>query len=180
MSSLIDDYEQQYSQLTAEATSLIGRLGSITNDVLDIDERRQLIQNTDQLLEEAGGILEQIGLEIRDCDPGQRPSLTSKLNCYGAELKRLKNEFQTTRNTRSSVVTTNMGGGNAYIDDDAYFGEDQRQRLLDNSERLERTGNRLTNAYRVALETEEVGGSVLRDLVGQRETLTRARSRVRF
>lgn len=57
--------------------------------------------------------------------------------------------------------------------------EDQKRRLLDNSERLERTGGHLSGAYRVAVETEEIGNSVLRDLENQRETLTRARGRLR-
>jgi vesicle transport through interaction with t-SNAREs protein 1 len=43
------------------------------------------------------------------------------------------------------------------IDDfEVGLGEDQKRRLLDNSERLERTGNRLEDGYRIAVETEEV------------------------
>ena len=56
--------------------------------------------------------------------------------------------------------------------------EEQRQRLLDNSERVERTGRQLSAGYRIALETEEIGTEVLRDLHSQRETIHRARSRV--
>lgn len=171
MGSLIEDYEQQYSQITAEATSLIGRLGSASS----IAEKRKLAEDIESQLDEANTILEQIGLEIRDCDPGQRPGLTSKLNCYNAELKRLKQEFVKAKATASA-----NNGQNPTEDDDLYFGEDQRQRLLDNSERLERTGNHLSNAYRIAVETEEIGTGVLRDLENQRETLTRARSRVRI
>lgn len=171
MSAVIEEYEQQYSQITAEATSLIGRLGSSTTT--SASERRELIQSTEQLLEEAGGILEQIGLEIRDCYPEHRPSLTAKLNCYSAELKRLKNEFQVTRTNKSNTAAA------VFDDETLSFGEDQRQRLLHNSERLERTGNHLSNAYRIAVETEEIGNSVLRDLENQRETLGRARSRLR-
>lgn len=172
MGSLIEDYEQQYSQITAEATSLIGRLGSATST----SEKRKLNEDIESQLEEANTILEQIGLEIRDCDPSQRPGLTSKLNCYNAELKRLKQEFVKAKATQSGA----NGGHLDNNDDDLYnFGEDQRQRLLDNSERLERTGNHLSNAYRIAVETEEIGAGVLRDLENQRETLTRARSRVK-
>lgn len=166
MGTLIDDYEQQYSQITAEATSLIGRLSSAGSAT----EKHKLIEDIESQLEEANTILEQIGLEIRDCDATQRPGLTSKLNCYNAELKRLKQEF----------VKAKAGPSQYAQDDDEFaFGEDQRQRLLDNSERLERSGNHLSNAYRVAVETEEIGNSVLRDLENQRETLSRARSRLR-
>lgn len=57
--------------------------------------------------------------------------------------------------------------------------EEQRQRLLNNSERLERTGNQLLSGYRTVIETEEVGNQVLQDLAIQRETIQRARSRVK-
>lgn len=171
MSSLIEDYEQQYSQITAEATSLIGRLGS--SSTFTASERKELIKNVEQQLEEAGSILEQIELEIRECYPEHRPSLMSKLNCYSAELRRLKNEFQSAKSIK------NNSNNSGFVDEDMYsFGEDQRQRLLDNSERLERTGNHLSNAYRIAVETEEIGSAVLRDLENQRETLSRTRSRV--
>lgn len=58
--------------------------------------------------------------------------------------------------------------------------EEQRQRLLDTSERLERTGRDLTSGYQILLETEEIGSQVLRDLSEQRETIHKSRARVRF
>jgi vesicle transport through interaction with t-SNAREs protein 1 len=57
--------------------------------------------------------------------------------------------------------------------------EEQKLRLLDNSERLERTGHHLTTGYRIILETEEIGSQVLQDLHAQRETIQKSRSRVR-
>ena len=58
--------------------------------------------------------------------------------------------------------------------------EEQKQRLLNNTQSLERTSERLTQGYRVALETEQVGAMILNDLNDQRATLTRARDRVSF
>lgn len=65
-----------------------------------------------------------------------------------------------------------------FINDGLSIKEEQRQRLLNNSERLERTGNQLLTGYRTVIETEEVGNQVLQDLAIQRETIQRARSRV--
>lgn len=56
--------------------------------------------------------------------------------------------------------------------------EEQKQRLLDNTERLERTGRQLDTGYQILLETEEIGSQVLRDLASQRETIQKSRSRV--
>ena len=56
--------------------------------------------------------------------------------------------------------------------------EEQKQRLLDNTERLERTGRQLDAGYQILLETEEIGSQVLRDLHSQRESIQKSRSRV--
>ena len=56
--------------------------------------------------------------------------------------------------------------------------EEQKQSLLGDSERLERTGNQLSSGYRVLLETEDISTQVLRDLNSQRETIQKSRSRV--
>lgn len=63
--------------------------------------------------------------------------------------------------------------------DDVSIQDDQRQRLLENSERIERTGNRLNQGYRLALETEQMGAQVLQDLNHQRETIQNTRNRLR-
>jgi vesicle transport through interaction with t-SNAREs protein 1 len=66
------------------------------------------------------------------------------------------------------------------IDDfDIGLPEDQKRRLLDNSDRLERTGNQLQEGYRIAIETEEIGTQVLSNLSNQRETIQRSRNRLR-
>ena len=55
---------------------------------------------------------------------------------------------------------------------------DQKQRLIDNSEKLERSSKRLEVGYRVAVETEEIGSRIMTDLNQQKETIQRTRSRV--
>lgn len=58
--------------------------------------------------------------------------------------------------------------------------EDQKQRLLDNSERLERTSKHLQEGYRIAVETEQIGAQVLSNLAQQRESIQKSRNRVSF
>lgn len=119
-------------------------------------------------------MLEQIGLEIRDIPQANRPGYTSRLNCYQAEWKRLQQEFTNAKKERSK--------GYDSVDefDEIGIQEDQKRRLLDNSERLERTGNQLRDSYRVVLETEQIGNQVMQDLSQQRETIQRARGRVGY
>ncbi|XP_039441727.1 vesicle transport through interaction with t-SNAREs homolog 1A [Culex pipiens pallens] len=170
---LIQDYEQQYAVLTAEITAQIGRLG-----VSPAGERTKLISDIDRQLEESQELLEQIGLEIRDVPAANRSGYTSRLNCYQAEWKRLQQEFTNAKATRPKG-TAGYSAAESDEFDEIGIQEDQKRRLLDNSERLERTGNHLKDSYRVVLETEQIGTQVLQDLSDQRETIQRARGRLR-
>uniref|UniRef100_U5EVQ1 Vesicle transport through interaction with t-SNAREs homolog 1A n=1 Tax=Corethrella appendiculata TaxID=1370023 RepID=U5EVQ1_9DIPT len=169
---LIQDYEQQYAVLTAEITAQIGRL-SISYGA----DKNKLISDIDRQIEESHELLEQIGLEIREASQSVRPGLTSRLNCYQAELKRLQQEFQKAKNSKQ---TTSANGYESVEEfDEVSIQEEQKRRLLDNSERLERTSNFLKDGYRIAVETEQIGAQVLNDLSDQRETIQRSRARLR-
>ncbi|XP_062129425.1 vesicle transport through interaction with t-SNAREs homolog 1A [Drosophila sulfurigaster albostrigata] len=176
--SLLEQYEQQYAALIAEITAHIGRLQQQS-----ASERNELCNKIDGSLSEAQELLEQMGLEVRELNPAQRSSFNGKLQVAQAELKRLQTEYKQTKDkarsqqSNGAYTTLDLGGSDYY--EDVSISNDQRQRLLDNSERIERTGNRLTEGYRVALETEALGAQVLNDLHHQRETLQGARARLR-
>ncbi|KAK3908393.1 Vesicle transport through interaction with t-SNAREs-like protein 1A [Frankliniella fusca] len=172
MATLVDTYEQQYAILTADITGKIGQLSSTSSD------RKPLIAELDRQLEEAHELLEQMELEVREVEVSQRPRLRTRVDSYQAELRRLKQDFQSACST-SYIDGFGDGSEELFINDGLSMKEEQRQRLLNNSERLERTGNQLLAGYRTVIETEEVGNQVLQDLAIQRETIQRARSRLR-
>lgn len=117
-----------------------------------------------------------MGLEIQAIDASVKASFTSRLNCYQAELKRLSQEFQ---NSKQETQIHMYDSSDFDELTTAGISSEQQRRLLDNSERIERTGNRLTEGYKTILETERIGASVLQDLSSQRETLQKSRSRLR-
>lgn len=112
-------------------------------------------------------------LEVRELDPSKRQRCRTKLDCYRVELKRLTLEYIKARSAKQGALydSTDESG-------DARISFDQKQRLLDNSETLERTGRKLEDSYRVVVETEEIGNQVLKNLNDQRETIQRSRTRV--
>uniref|UniRef100_A0A1A9VMJ4 t-SNARE coiled-coil homology domain-containing protein n=1 Tax=Glossina austeni TaxID=7395 RepID=A0A1A9VMJ4_GLOAU len=169
--SLLEQYEQQYATLIAEITIQIGQISVVS-------ERKELYAKIDGGLVEAQELLEQMGLEIRELSSIQRSTATSKLNCAQVELKRLQNEY---KKAKEDSLKGRKAQAIDYEDyyEDVSMSHDQRQRLLDNSERTERTGNRLQEGYRVALETETLGAQVLGDLHHQRETIQSSRARLR-
>ncbi|XP_022823061.1 vesicle transport through interaction with t-SNAREs homolog 1A [Spodoptera litura] len=162
MATLIQSYEQQYSILTADITAKIGRLKSGTED-----NRDQLSREIQANFEEANDLLEQLELESRGAGAG------SRVAAYRAELQRVRDEYRSVLNTGSYNYE------NDEVFDDWSGANEQHRKLLDNTERLERTGKTLTEGYRVVLETEQIGAAVLQDLSVQRETIQRSRGRLR-
>ena len=63
-----------------------------------------------------------------------------------------------------------------YTDDPSAFSS--RTRLLQGTETLQDGSRRLDNAQRIALETEDVGADILRNLRGQREQIEHTRDTV--
>lgn len=169
MASLIDNYEQQYAVLTADITAKIGRIR-----IQSGGEKRAFIQDVDRQIEEAQELLEQMELEVRGINGTARDRLRGRVESHRAELKRLTQEFQTAKKPKEDAIEIT-------VDEswDNNVTEDQRKRLLDASERIERTGRTLQNGYRMALETEEIGSQVLKELHEQRETIQRSRGRLR-
>lgn len=169
MASLIDNYEQQYAVLTADITAKIGRIRTQTGN-----EKRAFVQDVDRQIEEAQELLEQMELEVRGVNTGIRDRLRGRVESHRAELKRLTQEFQLAKKPKEDSIDINREDSW-----DNSITEDQRKRLLDTSERIDRSGRTLQNGYRMVLETEEIGSQVLKDLHDQRETIQRGRGRLR-
>nr|CAH7756987.1 unnamed protein product [Callosobruchus chinensis] len=169
MVSLFENYEQQYSVLTADITSQVGLLtASATKD------RRQLISKIEKHVEEAQELLEQMELEVREVEPTKRQRCRTKLDCYRAELKRLTLDYIKARSVKQGVLYDSTEELN-----DIRISSDQKQRLLENSESLERSNKKLEHGYKVIIETQEIGNQVLKNLGEQRETIQRSRNRLR-
>lgn len=113
-------------------------------------------------------------LEVREVDPSKRQRCRTKLDCYRVELKRLTLEYIKSRSAKQGALYDSTD------ESDVRISLDQKQRLLDNSEILERTGRKLEDSYRIVVETEEIGNEVLKNLNDQRETIQRSRTRVCF
>lgn len=63
---------------------------------------------------------------------------------------------------------------------DDFDGNSQRTRLLQGTSTLADSSRRLEDSHRIALETEDVGADILRNLHMQREGIIRTRDTVRI
>ncbi|XP_063163230.1 vesicle transport through interaction with t-SNAREs homolog 1A isoform X2 [Candoia aspera] len=168
MSSDFEGYEQDFSVLTAEITSRIGKVPKLVGD-----EKRQLVSNVEKQLEEARELLEQMELEVREIPSQSRAMYSSRVRSYKQEMEKLDTDFKRSRIAYSDEVR------NELLRDDGNSSENQRAHLLDNTERLERSSRRLEAGYQIAVETEHIGQDILENLSHDREKIQRARERLR-
>ncbi|CAH8459314.1 unnamed protein product [Dicrocoelium dendriticum] len=176
MSSLFESYEKQYGNLTSEITLNLGRIPLLENG-----DRQKLVRDTSILFDEIRDLFEQMSLEIQELAHPTKDKCLTMLECFKAEHEKLKTEFQRPRYAPHAKTQSK----NLPLDDDeglreeVLYDSDMRARLLDNTERIARSTNRLEDGVRVALQTEEIGSHILSDLGEQREKLQRSRNRLR-
>ncbi|VDD96901.1 unnamed protein product [Enterobius vermicularis] len=166
--SLLGDFEQQYSVQTAEITARIGGLNS-----LEKSEVVQGIQNIQRLLVDVENLLEQMELTVRGIDSTSpdRSKYELRVRSYRNDKKQLEAELKRT--------IQRIKEGSDREDLLGFDNEISLDQLIENTQRLERTSRRLQDTYRMVMETEQIGAEVLGDLSTQHETLARARDRMR-
>uniref|UniRef100_A0A7E4V1A5 t-SNARE coiled-coil homology domain-containing protein n=1 Tax=Panagrellus redivivus TaxID=6233 RepID=A0A7E4V1A5_PANRE len=166
---LLAQFEQQYSVSTAEITAKIGQLSSVPKP-----DRTDAIRDVRKMLAEVNDLLDQMDLSVRELEAGStdRGKYELRVKSYYNDKKALDTELE--------KALARMRGGSdrseLFGDSESTFQEDQ---LIANTERLERTSRKVRDAYRTVVETERIGTDVLEDLGRQRETINRARERLR-
>ncbi|CAA2960478.1 vesicle transport v-SNARE 12-like [Olea europaea subsp. europaea] len=109
-------------------------------------------------------------LEARSLQPSLKATLLAKLREYKSDLNKLKREVKRLASPNSNdpgheeLLESGMAGANS-------ASANQRERLTMSTERLNQSTDRIKESRRAALETEELGVSILEDLQQQRETL---------
>ena len=112
-----------------------------------------------------------------------RSPYTTRHSNAKSELTRCKNRSRELHAavSRSEVLGTGgafgFGGSRGASSDSPYGNE--RQRLLAGTETLDDGSRRLMDSQRIALETEEQGADILRNLRVQREQIENSRNMVR-
>lgn len=168
MADILRSYEQQFGVLCADITSNISRASNAT-------DKSSAISVIENLFQEASEIIEQMDLEIRDINssikrsPEEKEKYLNIIVSYKKELAKLETEFtKQVKNKRTSYEIK--------LDDDDEEINDLRH---ENQASIQKMNNNLDRGYKIVLETEETGNSILSDLFGQREQMTRSRDRMR-
>lgn len=126
--------------------------------------------------------ISQMEVELPSMPVSIRSNYSSRIHTSKTELQKVKRSLKDAQreSQRDELLGAGgRGGGNQPFSDDPYTDDgDQRQRLLKGTETLEDGSRRLENAHRIALETEDVGADILRNLRGQREQIEHTRDTV--
>jgi len=178
MADLIKSYEQQFGNLTAEATAKISELTRVAREGAPGDEVDGVKRQVQDALSEAREVLEQYELEVREQPQTERQKLTWRLKSYKTEYQRLEKELRSTSDKLQELQSRKELLG-ATIDVSLTNDANLEEQNLLVSERIERGTNRLREAQRVAIESEEIGVDILTNLARDRETINRSRARVR-
>ncbi|KAJ3551971.1 hypothetical protein NM688_g4404 [Phlebia brevispora] len=169
--SLFESYEQDFQQLVG---SVREKLEGDNKDERG-EQRKTDLRRADMELDEAEEMVSQMEIEIQGMPQSIRPQYQARLKTAKGDLQRYKKSL---KDISAQVARAELLGHRSGADtptSDEPYGATDRTRLLSDMAILEDGSRRLQDSQRIALETEEQGSEILRNLRGQREQIENAR-----
>lgn len=153
-SSTFSHFEADYLSSTRAAAQNIERMA----DLIPGAERDKLASATVKAIEAAQDIVTQMELEARSTGGSTKAELVAQARDYKAGIGLLKNKLKA---AKSAVTTASEERARAQLFESAdpatrQEAENQRAQLLQNTERMHKGTEKIRQATRVALETEQV------------------------
>ena len=180
MADLFDSYTTDFQQLLSSLqTHLTKTLPSQSGE-----PRKSTLRRCEMELDEAEEILSQMEVEVRGFPQSVQNKYKVTLRGYKADLERVSKQVRESAASRGGKGPTGAAGDPFQDGGDVEAQQEdstqaQRQRLLQGSATLEDGTRRLQESQRIALETEDLGADILRDLRGQREQIEHSRDTLR-
>lgn len=177
MSELFDSYASDLDQLKQGIRQKLDQVHSQNGEA-----KKATLRRAEMELEEADEVISQMDIEVQGFPQSVRSRYSVQIRGFKQEMQALTKEV---RAGLSSASGKSRGGYDpAYADDDADLeaadsATANRQRLLQGTASLEDGTRRLEESNRLALETEDLGADILRDLRSQREQIENSRDTLR-
>ncbi|KAI0033865.1 vesicle transport v-SNARE protein N-terminus-domain-containing protein [Vararia minispora EC-137] len=172
--ALFDSYEQDFQQIVA---SIRDKLDGDA-DAPSAEQKKAALRRVEMELDEADEMVSQMEIEIQGIPQSIRAQYQSRIKSAKAELARHK---KASKDAHGALARADLLGRRATSPYSSENGgeNDDRARLLAGTGLLEDGSRRLAESQRIALETEEQGADILRNLRGQREQIENARDTLR-
>ncbi|KAK0558065.1 t-SNARE VTI1 [Tilletia horrida] len=174
MAELYESYKQDFDQLNESILSKLSELASTS--ATNAEAKRTLLRRAEIETEEADEILGQMDLEVQVFPASIKNRYSAQMRAFRADLDKHKSEI---RKHFAAINNAAYAPSDADLEGGAGTSAAQRERLLRGTATLEDGSRRLQESQRIALETEEVGAGILRDLRGQREQIENSRNTLR-
>jgi vesicle transport through interaction with t-SNAREs protein 1 len=131
-------------------------------------------------LDEAEELIAQMEIEIRGMPQSIRPQYTTRMRTCKTEVNRWKTTAKEVHqaSARDALLGGKGTGSGGPVSRDDPYGDSEasdRTRLLAGHQSLQDSSRRLQDSQRIALETEELGGDIMRSLRVQREQIEHSR-----
>ncbi|KAE8227273.1 hypothetical protein CF319_g243 [Tilletia indica] len=181
MAELYESYKQDFEQLNESiqsklTTELSNSSASTSSTNNNAEAKRAILRRAEMETEEADEILGQMDLEVQVFPASIKNRYAAQLRGFRAELEKHKAEI---RKHYASLTNSAYAADDGDLEGGPGSNPAQRERLLRGTATLEDGSRRLHESQRIALETEEVGAGILRDLRGQREQIENSRNTLR-
>ena len=162
-SELFSNYEAELKLVQADLNQKLDQLPELSGE-----ERKAAIRSAERAVDEAKELLDQMNIEKSNIPSATRSKVNSRYRNHQSEIDTLRRKLKGLSSDRNALF------GDRYQDDPEANGDPQlaqRQQLLSGTERLGRSGERLRESQRIALETEAIGAGTLADLHQQRNVI---------
>jgi len=171
---LFANYEQDFVDTLNNLQGLLSNMPNLT-----ADQRLNEIKKADKDIRDADDTLQSMNLNARNVPGPQGAKLQAKIKDYEAELAKIKKEVRRSETQANELAAReSLMGGSAVIGD-LSISMDQRERLLANQEKLQRSSQHLKTALITAEQTIEVGAGIMTNLEDQRTTMERGLDRLK-
>jgi len=135
------------------------------------EKRKAGVQEANRLNEDAKRTLFKLEEIMKSSPKDTQRKLETKYRSCSNELQRLQRDLQTVSLMSSTLPSRN----DDVYSDGLQSDNDMRNKLLVSTNRVNAASDSLSNAHRIAAETEDIGTNVLVDLHSQRRQLENAR-----
>lgn len=174
-SEAFENYEYEFEDVSKSINKMLQtQLPNYTGE-----QRKVCIRQATKSIERAEDLLRDMEMEARTAPPSYRTKMTTRIKGYQADCQKFRRDLTTASRSKASGSfaddrTELLSGGDSF----AGHNYDQRSRLLDSEDTLNRTSARITNAERIGEESEAIGAGVITELGTQRETIVRTAHKV--
>lgn len=163
-SELFSSYEAEFKLVQADLTQKLDQIPELSGEA-----RKAAINQAERALEEADELLGQMRLEKANIPSASRPKINQRFRNFESDIDAHKRKLRTLADDRAALF------GSRYMDNPNGGASDvqleQRQQLLQGTDRLDRSTQRLRNSQALANETEQIGANTLASLHQQRDVI---------